>query len=112
MMPVLSRKAQDAAFRPWIHSSSMSRSFSQPGIPRDARDSGGRRGAGPGLGDRNRCLSHEAFGGLLGDCPVWFPPPPPRKVSALRQKLGKDREENEAQRRKICVGLRGSPWAL
>lgn len=52
-------------------------------------------GAGPGLArvtrGRNRWLSHEAFGGLLGSCPVWFPsPPPPRKVSALRQKLGND----------------------
>lgn len=89
-MPMFSRQAQDAAFKLWIHSTGISTSFSQPSIPQ-GRAGLAEAGARPGLArllhGRNRWLSHEAFGGLLGSCPVWFPPPPPpRKVSALRQK--------------------------
>lgn len=49
-MPVFSRKAQDAAVKLWIHSASISTSFSRPSIPRDVRGrrkrAGGRGGPG------------------------------------------------------------------
>lgn len=85
-MPVFSRKAQDAAFKLRIHSTGISTSFSQPSIPQ------GRAGpAEAGLArvtrGRNRWLSHEAFGGLLGSCPVWFPPPPPRKSLSFEAEI-------------------------